>query len=88
MTRQIIANDRPSDLTEWRKTATTFLEWVAEPFQVTTMEGSSYVIDETAEHWRDGYWVSWPTDGTDPYPVAPAFVDENYERVDNEPGAS
>ena len=82
MTRIISAHDRPAELTEWRKTATTFLEWVDEPFQVTTMEGSSYVIDESAEHWENGYWVSWPTDGTDPYPVAPSFVRENYEPVD------
>lgn len=79
--RSIRAGQQPNDLPRFRKLTTIALEWVDEPFTVTTMEGSTYLIGENNEHWEGGYWVAWPDDGTDPYPIAPSFVRGNYEQV-------
>lgn len=83
--RHITAEDRPPpdspDLQHYRKTATTYLQHITSPVTIQTMEGTTYAIDETSKHWDSGYFISWPTDGSDPYPVAPSFVRDNYELI-------
>lgn len=80
---EIRNGDRPpaDQLTEFRKTATTFLQWIDQPTRVHTLEGSPFVVDENLPEWEGGYWVSWPTDGSDPYPVSPRFVRDNMVEV-------
>lgn len=75
----VTATDRPDGVPAFRKTALTYFEWRTEPFQVQTMEGTTYVISEDTDAWDGGYFVAWPDDGTDPYPVAKSFVETNYE---------
>lgn len=81
--KEIRNGDRPdeAELTEFRKTATTHMQWITEPTEVHTLEGSPFVVDPNLPEWEDGYWVSWPTDGSDPYPVSPRFVRDNMEPV-------
>lgn len=77
----ITIDDRPESLPEFRKTGTVSLQWLNQPFTIETQEGPM-TIDETTAGWEDGYWVSWPSDGTMPYAISPAFVRENYEPVE------
>lgn len=78
-----ITNDNRPDLDtlpEFRKVATQRLQWIDEPTTIQTMEGE-LTIGPDLDEWEDGYWVCWPTDGTDPYPIAPSFVRTNMERI-------
>jgi hypothetical protein len=71
-------DERPDSLPQFRKTGTVSLQWLAEPFVVDTEEGE-IAIDQSTDGWDGGYWVSWPSDGTKPYAISPAFVAANYE---------
>ncbi len=64
---------------EYRKTATTRLAFITEPFIVSTKEGDLKISAATIG-WDGGYFVALPADG-DPYPVSPAYVVASYVRT-------
>ena len=70
--------NKPTDLDRYTKTATIELQWMDEPFTVRTLEGTTHDVGPETEEWEEGYWIAWPDDGTDPYPIAPSFVRGNY----------
>lgn len=69
----------PEELVEYRKTQTVRLAFIREPFKVETQEGEWTISPETVDDWEDGYFVAYPSDGTKPYAISPAFVRLNYE---------
>jgi hypothetical protein len=62
----------------YRKKTTVDLSFVPEPFQVDTQEGLLTISPETVDDWDNGYYVAYPSDGSKPYAIAPAFVRDNY----------
>ena len=70
--------NRPDDLTEYRKTATVFLLWVAEPFEIMTQEGCIGFGPDDCDNWDGGYFVAYPSDGSKPYGISKSFAEKNY----------
>jgi hypothetical protein len=62
----------------YRKTGSIQAALVREPFQVDTQEGVLTISPTTVDDWQDGYWVAYPSDGSKPYAIAPAFMKRNY----------
>lgn len=80
MDREIYSLDnRPDNLVEMRKTGTTSIAHVRDPFFVDTQEGVTEVHPGTVDDWDGGYYVAYPADGSKPYSIAPSFVRKNYE---------
>lgn len=69
---------KPSDLSPHRKKTIVNLSFQSEPFQVDTQEGVLTISPETVDDWDGGYYVAYPTDGSKPYAIAPAYVRDNY----------
>ena len=73
--------NRPEGLVEMRKTATIHAVKITEPFYVETQEGLMTISPASVDGWDDGYYIAYPSDGSKPYAIAPAFVNENYVAV-------
>jgi len=73
--------NKPAGLREYRKSGTVLLAFVQEPFVVFTQEGEMSISPETVDDWDGGYYVAYPSDGSKPYSISPAFVRKNYTPV-------
>lgn len=71
-------DNQPSNLAAHRKASTVGLSFQAEPFVVETQEGDMTIGPDTVDDWDGGYFLAYPSDGSKPYSIAPAFVRDNY----------
>ena len=65
----------------YRKKSTVELAYIDEPFEVDTQEGELTISPETVDDWDKGYYIAYPKDGSKPYAISPAYVQQNYEPV-------
>lgn len=84
--KHITNEDRPdkNELTKFHVLTPRFLQWITQPCTVGTLEGKSYEIGPHLEEWEDGYWISWPDDGSAPYPISARYVRDNMKPVSGE----
>ena len=76
-------SNKPSDIPEYRKSATVQLLFITEPFAVETQEGVMNIGPETVDDWDGGYYIAYPDDGSKPYSISPSFVRKNYVLAEN-----
>ena len=70
--------DKPANMTEYRKRSTIFAYFSKEPFMVDTQEGPMHISPETCDDWDGGYYLAYPSDGSKPYAISPSFMKMNY----------
>lgn len=74
-------DNKPNNLGTYRKKTTVDLAFIEEPFYVETQEGLMEISPKTVDDWEDGYYLSYPEDGSKPYSISPSFVRNNYLRI-------
>lgn len=52
--------------------------FLREPFSVETQEGTLLISPETCKDWDEGYWLAYPSDGSEPYAISPGYMSDNY----------
>lgn len=71
-------DNKPLNLQTYRKKSTVDLVFITGPFNVETQEGQMTISPETVDDWDGGYYLAYPSDGSKPYAISPAFVRDNY----------
>ncbi len=70
--------NRPEGLVLMRKTAMIQAVYLTDPFVVNTQEGPMTISPHTVDDWLLGYYIAYPSDGSKPYSISPAFMRDNY----------
>lgn len=68
---------KPEVTHEMRKTSTIHVAWVNQAFIIRTQE-EKIIIDEDTDGWDGGYYIAYPSDGSEPYAISRSFIESNY----------